>query len=444
MGLNRREILKLIALTTLSVGVSRFVTKPGGAQASARRVIVVGAGVAGLAAARRLQMAGAQVLVLEARDRPGGRVHTDHTLASHPVELGAEFIHGDRVITWDLLRAAGIRDTLPAFQDDRLLGVFTGGRLLRYPQTFDLDGWELIERLENASRRPPRDLSLADWLGGDIPAWVNHSVAPDQGADLDQLGLMGYLDATYDGDGDGDFRIAGGYRQLVEWLADGLDIRLNSPVERIAYTADRVTLTANGETFRADAAIITLPLGVLKAGAVTFDPPLPDARRDAIERLGAGMVNKIVLRFDAPFWDASLEALNTELQTQLWWRPGWGRADEAPILTALIGGRSGANLSQMTDDDALQIALADLSRMFRRDDLAARLVAGRFVNWGADPYSRIGYSYVPVGASGLRATLAQPVGRSLYFAGEATHVTHPATVHGAIMSGWRAADEART
>lgn len=440
MKLTRRQLFSLAAFTALSAGLSRFMVGAGRARAQNRHVIVIGAGMAGLAAAQRLRTEGAQVVVLEARDRIGGRVHTDHSLASHPVELGAEYIHGDRVITWDLLDAAGINETIPTFTDDRHLAVYTDERLLQYPEAFDLDGWALLERLENA-RWPRHDLSLADWLGEDIPAWVNHSIASDYATDVDQLGLMGFLEATYAGDGEGDARIAAGYGRLVESLADGLDIRLNNIVERITYTTDGATVTTDTDTYRADAVIVTLPLGVLKAGAVVFDPPLPEAKHDAITRLGAGMVNKIVLKFDTPFWDPSLEALVTDLETQLWWRAGWGRSDEAPILTALVGGRSGANLSAMSDDAAIQLGLSDLGRMFRRDDLASRLVEGRFVNWGADPYSRMGYSYVPVGAAGLRSVLATPVGRSLYFAGEATNVTHPATVHGAILSGWRAARE---
>lgn len=441
MGMNRSMQFNSSAFGTFGARLARLVRGTGRAQASDQRVIVIGAGMAGLATAQRLQAAGAQVIVLEARERTGGRVHTDHALAEHPVELGAEYIHGDRVITWKLLAAAGIRKTAPAFEHDRHFAVYTDGRLIRYPQMDELDGWALTERLENASRPPRADLSLADWLGGAIPTWVNHTIAPDLAADLDQHGMLGYLEATYDGDGEGDFRILDGYSRLVAWMAQGLDIRLNHPVTRIAYSAGGVTITTRDATFQADVAVVTLPLGVLKAGDLVFDPPLPDTKRDAISRLGAGIVNKIILKFDAPFWKDSLEAFVTELDTQMWWRPGWGRPNEAPILTALIGGRSGARLSAMTSDDAIQAGLADLSRMFRRDDLATRLAAGRFVNWGADPYSRMGYSYVPVGAAGLRSALAAPVGRSLYFAGEATNSTHPATVHGAILSGRRAADE---
>ena len=406
-----------------------------------RHVLVIGAGMAGLAAAGRLRAAGHAVIVLEARDRIGGRVHTDYTQATHAVELGAEYVHGDQVVTWELLQAAGLDATSPVFADDRKLAVYADAHLHRYPATFELSGWSPLEKIEGDAEPPAADLPLGERLGGRIPGWVNHIIAPDYAADVDQLGTAGYFEATYAADGEGDFRILAGYARLVEALAAGLDIRTGSPVTHIAYDDDGVTVTTAQAVFEADAAVITLPLGVLQAGAVRFDPPLPPEKRDAIARLGAGKVNKIILKFDAPFWDSDLEAVATELETQFWWRAGWGQADEAPILTALIGGASGERISAMTEAEAVRLALDDLGRMFGRADLAERLVTGRFINWGADPYSRMGYSYVPVGAVGLRSALAQPVGQRLYFAGEATNSTHPATVHGAIMSGWRAADE---
>ncbi len=413
----------------------------GWGKATPRRVVVVGAGMAGLAAAQHLQKAGHEVIVLEARERTGGRVHTDYALAPHPVELGAEYIHGDKVVTWGLLKAAGLHKTAPVFADDDNFAVYTDGRLHRYPDTARLPGWSLLEYLEEAEQQPPGDPTLMEWLGGDMPPWVNHIIAPDYAADADTLGTAGYFEASYAGDGEGDFHIIAGYSRLVDSLAEGLDIRLNNPVKKIAYTSTSATITTQDETLQADAVIVTLPLGVLKAGAVVFDPPMPDDKRDAIARLGAGKVNKIILKFDAPFWDESMEAVVTDLETQLWWRAGWGHADEAPILTALVGGRAGEKLSAMTEEAAIQFGIDDLKRMFNRDDLAEHLVMGRFINWGADPYSQMGYSYVPVGAVGLRAILAKPLGNALYFAGEATNITHPATVHGALESGWRAARE---
>lgn len=406
-----------------------------------RRVAVIGAGAAGLAAARRLASAGLDVVILEARDRIGGRVLTSHDLAPHPVELGAEFIHGDQVITWDLLDELGLNHTLSALEYEDSLVFYADGKVWPYPDWLSLPAVEMLDAVDETVEWVAPDASLAEWWGSTIPRLVNNNFASDYGADLDQLGVQGYLEATYAGDGDGDFRLEEGYSHLIEAMAAGLTIRLSSPVERIEYRENSATVVLPNERLDVDAVVVTLTLAILKAGDVVFDPPLPAPKQQAVERLGAGKVNKLILKFDSPFWDANMEAILTELDTQIWWRPGWGRDREAAILTALIGGAAGERFSAMSEAEAIQAGLADLSRMFGVEDLADRLVEGRFINWGADRYSRMGYSYVPVGAAGMRAILAEPVGSTLYFAGEATEVSRPATVHGAILSGWRAAEE---
>jgi monoamine oxidase len=125
----------------------------------------------------------------------------------------------------------------------------------------------------------------------------------------------------------------------------------------------------------------------------------------------------------------------------MWWRPGWGRSPEVPILTALVGGETARRFEAVRPEDVIEAALDDLSQMFNREQLRAELDTGLFVNWGGDPYSKMGYSYVPVGATGLRAVLAQPIAGVLFFAGEATNIKRAATVHGALESGQRAARE---
>ena len=135
-----------------------------------------------------------------------------------------------------------------------------------------------------------------------------------------------------------------------------------------------------------------------------------------------------------------LTFLFTERESQLWWRPGRGRDDEAPVITAFLGGSSVAHFRALGDDAPLA-ALRDLEAMFGRK-LESRLQNSRFVDWAADPYTAMGYSSVPPGGAGLRGALAAPVGDVLFFAGEATNVERPATVHGALESGYRAAREA--
>lgn len=436
MQLTRRDFLTLLGVGAL------LTTGLPPVKANNQRVAVIGAGMAGLAAARRLKMAGYDVVVIEARERVGGRILSSYDLAPYPIELGAEFIHGDNVPTWDLLKAFDLDNTLDALKIYANLGFYENGRLLRFPNWAQLTAVELLNEIEDELEwDEATDLSLAEWLETEIPPVLNNIMASETGADVDALGVQGLLEATYARDGDGDFRLVAGYTRLIEAMAADLDIRLNHVVQRVEYGTNRATVITAQASFEADAVVVTLPLGVLQAGDVVFEPPLPPAKQRAIHGLGAGMVNKLILKFDAPFWDNQLEAIATDLASQVWWRPGWGRSQEVPILTALIGGRSGANFSQMDEVAAIMAGLDDLSQMFAIEYLPARLVEGHFINWGTDPYSKMGYSYVPVGAAGMRQVLAEAVNKVLFFAGEATTATHPATVHGALLSGWRAAQE---
>ncbi|MEM6426057.1 MAG: NAD(P)/FAD-dependent oxidoreductase, partial [Cyanobacteria bacterium P01_D01_bin.128] len=186
--------------------------------------------------------------------------------------------------------------------------------------------------------------------------------------------------------------------------------------------------------------VITVPLALLQANAVAFDPPLPETKVRAVHGLGVGHITKLILKFDQPFWADELESCLTTLDTQLWWRPGWRRHREAPVLTAFTGANGADKLGALGQEGAIQAGVQNLEQMFERP-LADRVVDARFVDWQSDPYAQMAYSYVPVGGAGVRSQLAQPVEQVLFFAGEATHPTRAATVHGALESGIRAAQE---
>ncbi|MEL6322275.1 MAG: NAD(P)/FAD-dependent oxidoreductase, partial [Cyanobacteria bacterium J06626_14] len=198
--------------------------------------------------------------------------------------------------------------------------------------------------------------------------------------------------------------------------------------------------TATGTTYTAQQVVITLPLALLQENAVEFAPPLPDTKLNAIQGLGAGHITKLILKFDQPFWSKRLESCLTTLDTQLWWRSGWKRNNEAPVLTAYTGAVGADKLGALGQERAIQKGLQDLEQMFNMP-LANRLVDALFVDWQKDSYARMAYSYVPVNGVGLRSQLAQPVDHMLFFAGEATHPTRAATVHGALESGIRASHE---
>jgi monoamine oxidase len=420
-------------------------------------VIVVGAGMAGLSAASELRVLGLDVLVLEARNKIGGRVDTDYEFASHPIERGAEFVHGENVVTWKLIRKFGLQ-TLSALEDDESFFIDAAGQFLPITQAAKLPGGDSLKFMSTRpgvyelakawvkSRKPDIDLSSMLKAYGVVldPKFypiVSHSFEGLDAAGLQQLGVYGLVETSYEGDGDADFRIAEGYSALSHHLARELQIRLAEPVDRITWNASgaRVT-TAAGSTLETRHIVITVPLAQLQRSAIRFEPPLTPDKQNAINRLGAGHIVKIILQFDDPFWPASMECFATDRHTGFWWRPGWNRPDEASVLTAYAGAALADRLVRLGNEAAIQIALDDLTQLFG-NPVKTKYTGGMVLNWQAEPYIEMAYSFCPVGVAGLRRVLSYPVEGVLFFAGEATSVERNATVHGAIESGRRAAKE---
>jgi monoamine oxidase len=429
-------------------------------------VLVIGAGAAGLAAARALVDGGRRVIVLEARARIGGRVWTDRSFAAIPVERGAEFIHGEQADTWALVRRAGLRtESFSRWQGRRIVaedGRLAGDELLHARP--DLQRVFTLEQQLAAYQGP--DCSLAEWLAAngysplaahiaDLRLAHSNCATP---ATISVAELAHELKIA--DKGPGDFHILDGYDRMLALLADGLDIRLGIEVTEIHWAEDGVQVaTSEGEggkgrraefdaspphpltpsplpTFRARHAIITLPLALLQADAVAFDPPLPAAKRFAINALTMAPAMKLLLRFEERFWDAEMTFLSGCDPVPVWWTI----RHDAPLLTGFITGPRAARLAAHGPAGALEQGLAALTAIF---GAAPRrlFAAGEVVDWAADEWARGGYSSVPPGAYGQRAVLAQPAG-ALHFAGEATvFANNPATVHGALHSGERTARE---
>jgi monoamine oxidase len=423
-------------------------------------VVVIGAGLAGLAAARALAGAGLRVVVLEARERVGGRVYTLREPGwPAPVEAGAEFVHGHPPALWAALRAAGLEtEAVP----DRHWHAPAGR-----PEPLDFEqGWAPVAaRLESL---PPEDLSFADFLRlrcADLPAADRaQAVAYVEGfnpADAARLSTHWVRDteATVGEESGAPSRLPGGYDRLAWWLADQLgprqgEIRLRTLVTAVGWQPGTVAVTAatagGGPTeFHARAAVVTLPLGVLQAppgaaGGVRFDPD-PPGKREAYSGLSMGPVAKLALRFREPFWAAATAPDLGFLHVgagpmQVWWSAG----PRGPaVLTGWAGGPAAAALSGLEGQALLDRALEQLARAFSTASgrLAALLEDWRAFDWQADPFARGAYSYVPVGGRERVRALAEPVGGTLFFAGEATEYLLAGTVAGALASGERAAAE---
>jgi monoamine oxidase len=434
-------------------------------------VVVIGAGASGLAAARQLVEDGFDVVVVEARDRIGGRIFTHRDSSTPvPIELGAEFIHGSAPELDEILANGSIASV-----------DISGRRWTRQGDQFRPldDFWSRIEgvmgRLQE-QRTPDRSFAafLATKPGGRRLAQARRLaqqyVEGFHAADPEKVGERALAAG---GAPDGDVRerrigrVIDGYDRVIDWLAAPLGdrVRLSAIVTRIRWAPGNVSVETRHPDGRsrpsvdARAAIVTVPLGVLKAppgevGAIEFDPDLR-AKAPILARLEMGSVVRIALRLKERFWAsewfaklARNESLDTMsfLQTSDEQFPVWWTAYpvRAPIIVGWHGGPSALSLAQKASEEIEDIAIASLARQcgLTTRRLRDMVEAAWTHDWQHDPFSRGVYSYQGVGGSDAPAALARPLRSTLFFAGEAAEEEgRTGTVHGAIASGKRAAGE---
>ena len=429
--------------------------------------VVVGAGVAGLAAAQRLAEAGATAVVLEARSRIGGRIHTvrdDRTPI--PIELGAEFVHGSAPELVEIARAQNL--VVCDIHGER----WSAERGKLKPMDDD-DFWTQLERVMSRldpSRTPDR--SFQEFLdrkpGGASLARerriTGEYVEGFHAADLSRVSERALADggAPEDEEDERQARILDGYDRVPLALAASVGgVRLAHVVRQIAWEPGAVEVryarSGNPDSaIAARAAIITVPLGVLQQekgpSAIAFAPEVADTRR-AANQLAMGTVARIVLLFREPFWTAqamkrktggrSLAELSflhsSDDDVPTWWTAGPVRA------ATLVGWAGGPKATRLVTRGSAEVearAIAAIGRLFgmRRRRIESLVAGCWYHDWHADPFSLGAYSYALVGGSTAPKRLARPVARTLFFAGEAADSEgRTGTVHGAIGTGYRAA-----
>ncbi|MBE7437485.1 MAG: FAD-dependent oxidoreductase [Spirochaetales bacterium] len=410
--------------------------------------MIVGAGIAGLAAAHELKGNGFEVTILEARSRPGGRIWTDTTLGV-PVDLGAAWIHGPRGNpVFELARSHGLPLHTRDFSE---LALHAEGKFLTDGLLSQVDReYRKVYRALNAAKsRARQNESLAGALDGalaDVPAGIIRQGVRFMAAS--ELEISYAEDATRlslkhfeedDGFEGGDILFKNGFGALPLRLAAGLDIRYGHSVSRIDAKTSRLRLTTSQGILETDRVLVTVPLGVLKAGRIVFSPVLPAEKIQAIGRLGMGTMNKIVLLFEKSFWPADLEMFARLRPEGIKFREffNFQKILGQPVIAGLAAGDFARYLDGLGREEALKIALADLQAMFGKLPAVKGFLLS---SWSRDPFALGSYSHIPPGASFADYKhLARPVAERLFFAGEATHEDYPATVHGAFLSGKRAA-----
>ena len=416
-------------------------------------VVVIGAGMAGLTAARALAEAGLKVLVVEAQDRIGGRILTRH-IGEEAIELGAEFIHGRPPELWALIDEAGLetyerKGTQLCFEDGALSDC--GG---------EID--EFFAPLEKLKKFKGPDMSFAEYLDCEkMPvkerAPVIGFVEGFNAANHREISAasLGAQQKAEDASGSQHtFRLRGGYDQLPRYLSEritelGSKVLTGTPVKEIQWEQGLAEVVTDLWTFNAPQVIVTLPLAVLQGGSVKITPE-PHKILEAAERLRMGQARRFTLLFAEKFWEKLLPKPALDGMSFLfafsemppvWWTP---HPEPSNTITGWIGGPRSAAFAGSDAKTLAGKACTVLARIFGlRKDAVQKLLKGCYTHdWQNNRFALGAYSYVAAGGLDASKQMTEPVEDTLFFAGEHTDVTgHWGTVHAAMRSGVRAAEQ---
>ncbi|WP_236846501.1 MULTISPECIES: NAD(P)/FAD-dependent oxidoreductase [unclassified Bosea (in: a-proteobacteria)] len=409
---------------------------PFPARAAEPDVVVIGAGAAGIAAAKQLQAAGRQAIVLEARNRLGGRTFTDSSLGP-AYDAGAMFIHWAERNPWtEIARDLGVATPNESWGGG--FQLFQSGKPMPAGDRARRRGafGEIDRRLETVDLQS-RDLSVAELLsdlGPDLAPVASSGLLLSIGEESARISARDYQ-RLWSGE---DYVVPSGYGNLVARYGAGLDIRLNQPVTAIDWSGSRVAVTTAAGTLRARACIVTVPVGVLKAGGIRFTPELPARTRDALAGIGMGALTKIALKVEgdrfgiAPgttYFEAG--AAGRLISFELF-------PDDRDLVIGYCGGDFARDLSSAGPGAAREQVVDLLASMIGSE---FRKAAGpvSFPAWWTDPFSHGSYSVCLPGHANARDVLAEPIGGKLWLAGEATAGGGAMTAGGATLAGRTAA-----
>ena len=420
--------------------------------------IVVGAGVAGLTAARLLTAAGQRVVVLEARDRVGGRTHSQRS-GGLVTDRGASWIHGiDDNPLYAAAEAFGMpmtELTVGSYQpDSRPIAYYDPDGVRLGPaqvDAFAADVRTFDERLaatvaastHGTSYETVVETTLAElaWPADRterVREFLRHRTEEQYGVWIGDLDAHGLDDDQVEGD---EVVFPEGFDVLATHLAEGLDVRLEQVVTGLQWGADGVVVHCGGPDWAAHRTIVTVPVGVLKSGALAIEPPLPEPLAGALDRLEMNHFEKVFLRFRERFWAPDVYAIRRQGPAAAWWHSWYDLTPlhGVPTLLTFAAGPCAQAIRDWTDEAITESVLAALREIHPDADLTPTSV--EVTHWRDDPFARGSYAYMSVGSTtDDHDVLATPVGGVLHLAGEATWTEDPATVTAALRSGHRAVE----
>lgn len=419
--------------------------------------VVIGAGVSGLTAARLLAQAGQRVVVLEARDRIGGRTWTERSDGSI-TDRGASWIHGvtDNPLA-AVVSAFGLRTiefTVGSYQPDgRPIAYYSpnGQRLSEADvDSFANDVREADRHLADTIAKSEVGSSYQDAIEATliglswdadraerVREFLLHRSEEQYGVHASLLDAHGLDDDTVDGD---EVVFPDGFDQLALRLAEGLDVRLEHPVTRVAWSSDGATVSGDGGDFTAAQVVVTVPIGVLKSGTLWFDPALPEWLTNVIAGFEMNAFEKVFLRFPTKFWDEDVYAVRQQGAAGEWWHSWYDLTalHGEPTLLTFAAGPSALETRGWSDERIAESVMDALRGLYgQRVERPSQVLVTR---WQDEEYSRGSYAFMKPGSrTEDHDLLATPVEGVLHFAGEATWTEDPATVTAALRSGHRAA-----